>query len=170
MNILVVNDFSQLSYYYTGTICGLFAGESNPSLQYILNRYKAWRTGAKVHTHYHIPGYAPIDLMLSQIGTRSMISASWTPPPAPPSNGYRITVDSEDFSAGIDTMSSSQNISVSFGVHTIRVQSRSIHFPGGIATMDITVIGNGHVHNTIIFIRFVCFKLTYHQKKSCHHH
>ncbi len=59
------------------------------------------------------------------------ITVSWTPPLAPPSNGYRITVDSEDFSAGIDTMSSSQEISVSLGV-------RSIHFPGGIATRDIT--------------------------------
>ncbi len=38
-------------------------------------------------------------------------------------------------------MSSSRVISVSLGVHTIRVQSRSIHFPGGIAAMDITVLG-----------------------------
>ncbi len=81
--------------------------------------------------------------MLRQISTSGMISVSWTPPPAPPSNGYRITVDSEDFSSGIDTMSSSQDISVSLGVHTIRVQSHSIHFPGGIVAMDITVFGKG---------------------------
>ncbi len=87
-------------------------------------------------------GSAPINFILSQISTSGMISVSWTPPPAPPSNGYRITVDSEDFSSGIDTTLSYQNISVSFGVHTIRVQSRSIHFPGGIAAMDITVLGN----------------------------
>ncbi len=82
-----------------------------------------------------------MDLLLSQISTGGMISVSWTPPPAPPSNGYQITVDSVDFSAGIDTMLHSQNISVSLGMHTIRVQSSSIHFPGGIAAMDITVIG-----------------------------
>ncbi len=79
--------------------------------------------------------------MLSQISADGMISASWTPPPAPPSNGYRITVDSEDFSGGIDTMLSSQTTTLPFGMHTIRVQSRSIHFPGGIAVMDITVLG-----------------------------
>ncbi len=79
--------------------------------------------------------------MLSQISATGMISASWTPPLAPPSNGYRITVDSEDFSTGMDTTSSSQDIPVAFGMHTIRVQSRSIHFPGGIAAMDITVLG-----------------------------
>ena len=67
-----------------------------------------------------------------------MVTVSWTPPPAPPSEGYRITVDSEDFSTGIDTMSSSRDISVPLGVRTIRVQSRSIHFPGGIA---INVLG-----------------------------
>ncbi len=89
-----------------------------------------------------IIGSAPIDLMLSQISATGMISVSWTPPPAPPSNGYRITANSEDFSAGIDTMSSSQTTSIPFGMHTIRVQSRSIHFPGGIAAMDITVLGN----------------------------
>ncbi len=74
--------------------------------------------------------------MINQIGL-GMISVSWTPPPAPPSNGYR---DSEDFSAGagIDTMSTSQNLSVSPGVHTIRVH---IHLPGRIAAMDITVLG-----------------------------
>ncbi len=78
--------------------------------------------------------------MLSQISADGMISASWTPPPAPPSTGYRITVDSEDFSGGIDTMLSSQTTSLPFGMHTIRVQSRSMHFPGGIAAMDITVL------------------------------
>ncbi len=80
---------------------------------------------------------------MNQISASGIISVSWTPPPAPPSNGYRIKVDSEDFSSGIDTMSSSQDISVSLGVHTIRVQSRSIHLPGGIAEMDITVLGKG---------------------------
>ncbi len=65
-------------------------------------------------------GSAPSNLELNQTDI-DMITVSWTPPPAPPSNGYRITVDSEDFSAGIYTMSSSQNISVSLGVHTIRV-------------------------------------------------
>ncbi len=76
--------------------------------------------------------------MLSQISDNGIISVSWTPPPAPPSDGYRITVDSN---YDIDTMSSSRVISVTLGVHAIRVQSRSIHFPGGIAAMDITVLG-----------------------------
>ena len=42
-------------------------------------------------------------VLLSQISADGMISVSWTPPPAPPSNGYRITVDSN---YDIDTMSS----------------------------------------------------------------
>ena len=79
--------------------------------------------------------------MLDQISLE-MITVSWDSPPAPPSNGYRITVDSE---TGIDTMSSSRDISVSLGMHTIRVQSRSIHFPGGIVTVDINVLGKGNV-------------------------
>ncbi len=83
-------------------------------------------------------GSAPIDLVLSQISAVGMIYVSWTPPPAPPSNGYQITVDSDN---DMDTKSSSQEITVALGVHTIRVQSRSIHFPGGIAAMDITVLG-----------------------------
>ncbi len=87
-----------------------------------------------------------------------MISVSWTPPPAPPSNGYRITVDSEYFSSGIDTMSSSQNISVSLGVHTIRVQSHSIHFPGGIAEMDIIVLGKGVALSDCVDRCSYCFR------------
>ncbi len=86
-------------------------------------------------------GSAPVDLMLNQISADGMISVSWTPPPAPPSNGYRMTVNSEDFSGGIDTMLSSQTTSLPFGMHTIRVQSLSIHFPGRNAAMDITVLG-----------------------------
>ena len=70
-----------------------------------------------------------------------MVTVSWTPPPAPPSNGYRITVDSEDFSSGIDTMSSSQDITVQPGVHIIRVlpQYSSLHFPGEVAELEVTV-------------------------------
>ncbi len=83
-------------------------------------------------------GSAPVDLMLRQISADGMISVSWTPPPAPPINGYRITVDLNN---DVDTMSSSQVIPVTLGTLTIRVQSLSIHFPGGIATMDITVLG-----------------------------
>ncbi len=79
--------------------------------------------------------------MSTQISANGIIFVSWNPPPAPPSNGYRITVDSEDFSSGIDIMSSSLTSTLPFGMHTIRVQSWSIHFPGGIAAMDITVLG-----------------------------
>ncbi len=87
-------------------------------------------------------GSAPVDLMLNQTSATGMISVSWTPPPAPPSDGYLITVDPEGSSFDISgSMSSSQDIPVSFGMRTIRVQSRSIHFPGGIAAMDITVLG-----------------------------
>ncbi len=100
-------------------------------------------------------GSAPINLELNQ-NDIDMITASWTPPPAPPSNGYRITVDSEDFSAGIDTMSSSQTISVSPGVHTIRVQSRSIHFPGEIAARNITVLGINVTNNNILLATTIC--------------
>ncbi len=79
--------------------------------------------------------------MYSQISFNA-ITLSWTPPLAPPSNGYQIAVDMENFDSV--TMSSSENISVSLGVHTIRVQSRSIHFTGRIATIEVTVQGNGH--------------------------
>ncbi len=109
--------------------------------------------------------------MLSQISTGGMISVSWTPPPAPPSNGYRITVDSEDFNSGIDIMSSSQNISVSFGVHTIRVQSRSIHFPGGIAAIDITVLGKGDNKCSIFHVRTLhSYTLDNLRTSRKHHH
>ncbi len=103
-------------------------------------------------------GSAPIDFMLRQISASGIVSVSWTPPPAPPSTGYRMTVNSEDFSGGIDTMSSSQDISVSFGVHTIRVQSRSIHFPGGIAAMDITVLGKGVALTCCVDRYLYCFR------------
>ena len=86
-----------------------------------------------------------------------MVTVSWTPPPAPPSDGYQITVDSTNFSAGIDTMSSSQDISVPLGVRTIRVQSRSIHFPGGISTMDINVLGKGNVVLMYYLLRLLLF-------------
>ncbi len=87
-------------------------------------------------------GSAPVDLMLSQISADGMVSVSWTPPPAPPSDGYLITVDQEGSSFDISgSMSSSRDISVSFGMHTIRVQSHSIHYPGGNSQMDITVLG-----------------------------
>ncbi len=86
-------------------------------------------------------GSAPVDLMLSQISADGMISVSWTPPPAPPSNGYRITVDSDN----MDTTSSSQVIPVTLGTRTISVQSLSIHFPGEIAAMDITVLGKSYI-------------------------
>ncbi len=83
-------------------------------------------------------GSAPVDLMLSQISATGMISVSWTPPLAPPSNGYRITVDLNN---DVDTMLSSQVIPVTLGTRTISVQSLSIHFPGENAAMDITVLG-----------------------------
>ncbi len=87
-------------------------------------------------------GSAPVDLMLRQISADGMVSVSWTPPPAPPSNGYLITVDPEGSNSDIDAMmSSSRDITVAFGMHTIRVQSRSRHFPGGVAAMDISVLG-----------------------------
>ncbi len=98
--------------------------------------------------------------MLSQISTSGMISVSWTPPPAPPSDGYLITVDLEDFSDGIDTMSSSQDISVSFGVHTIRVLSCSLdfQFPEGIVAMDITVLGKRANYSNNNSIEYYCFR------------
>ncbi len=109
---------------------------------------------------YYSIGSAPINLELNQTDI-DRITASWTPPPAPPSKGYRITVDSEDFSAGIDTMSSSQTISVLPGVHTIRVQSRSIHYPGENAARNITVLGI-NVTNNIIYNNFVLAKRAPH--------
>ena len=72
---------------------------------------------------------------------------SWTPPPPPPSMGYRITIDSTDFSAGLDAASSatSHTFSPQPGVHSIRMRSNSQHYPSEIVgPVDVTVKGNNN--------------------------
>ena len=70
---------------------------------------------------------------------------SWTAPFPPPSMGYRITIDSTDFSAGIDVASSatSHTISLQSGVHNIRMRGLSQHYPSEtVGPVEVTVKGN----------------------------
>ena len=87
---------------------------------------------------------APTNLAAIQDGINGLIS--WTTSSPPPSMGYRITVDSTNFSAGIDVTNSSatsHTISLQPGVHNIRMRSLSQHYPSEIVgPVDITVKGN----------------------------
>ena len=92
--------------------------------------------------HADAPG-APTNLTAQQNGINSVL-VSWTAPSPPPSMGYRITVDSTDFSAGIDVASSttSHTISLHPGVHDIRMRALSQHYPSEIVgPEEVTVKG-----------------------------
>ena len=64
-------------------------------------------------------GQAPTNLMVRQIGIRR-VRVSWTPPPNPPRNGYRITT-SESFSAGITVASTASGHEVSHAPGTVMI-------------------------------------------------
>ena len=86
---------------------------------------------------------APANLATIQDGINELVS--WIAPSPPPSMGYRITVDSTDFSAGIDVSNSSatsHTISLQPGVHNIRIRALSQHYPSEIVgPVEVTVKG-----------------------------
>ena len=87
-----------------------------------------------------------------------IVLVSWTAPSPPPRVGYRITIDSTDFSAGIDVASSSTShtISLTPGVHSIRMRALSQHYPSEIVGLvEVTVKGTLY---SCIFSTFHCGK------------
>ena len=90
-----------------------------------------------------ILGTTPTNLNVSQNGIGTVL-VSWTPPSPPPNMGYQITINSADFSDGINVTSSatSRTISLAPGVHSIRMRSLSQHYPSEIMTEEVTVKGN----------------------------
>ena len=68
----------------------------------------------------------------AQVGFNTVL-VSWTPPPAPPSGGYRITVEAVNGVAASYTatsQSSSYNVTVGgAGVYSVELVGLSQHFP-----------------------------------------
>lgn len=90
-----------------------------------------------------ILGEAPSDV--TAVSTEpERVQVSWTPPSAPPGNGYQIT--SLDFdrrtSITVNVSRSPHTIEVAPGFHIIQVRSLSQHYPGRTAEkISISVIG-----------------------------
>ena len=82
--------------------------------------------------------------MVRQNGVGTVL-VFWTAPSPPPSMGYRITIDSEDFSAGLDVASSATSYTILLqpGVHSIRMRALSQYYPSEIVgPVEVTVKGN----------------------------
>ena len=72
------------------------------------------------------------------------VLVSWTAPYPPPSMGYRIAINSTDFSVGLDvaSLATSRIIILQPGVHSIRLRALSLHYPSEIVgPVYITVKG-----------------------------
>lgn len=71
------------------------------------------------------------------------VAISWTTPSPPPSQGYRITVDSTDISTGIDVLTSPHIITFQQpSIHAFRLVAKSQHFPSEIVgPVEVTVSG-----------------------------
>ena len=118
-------------------------------------------------------GATPTNLMVRQNEITSVL-VSWTAPSTPPSMGYRITTDSEDFSAGIDVTSSATShiITLQPGVRSIRMRANSQHYPSEIVgPVEITVKGTF----CVILLHIQHFSLWYiiiqtSQHQLSHHH
>ena len=112
-------------------------------------------------------GSTPTNLMVRQNGIGTAL-VSWTAPSPPPSMGYRITIDSTDFSAGLDVASSttSHTISLQPGVHSIRMRAHSQHYPSEIVgPVEVTVKGTFSVY----FCTFYCGTLLYRLPSTNYH-
>ena len=84
-------------------------------------------------------GEPPTGLMAVQIG-HDIVEISWTVPTVPPiGGGYRITIDQNI----VDTIafSSPHILTVTPGVHSVRVMSRSSHYPGMMAEIQFIMKG-----------------------------
>lgn len=81
--------------------------------------------------------------MAIQSGIRT-VTVSWTAPPSPPSRGYRITINSTDFSSGVDVTETITLLLLDPGTHSIRIRSLSEHFPSDVVgPVEVTVLGKG---------------------------
>ena len=67
-----------------------------------LFKSSSYELGFDIHA-----GKAPTNLMVRQIGI-STVRVSWTPPPNPPRDGYRISTTS-DFGTGISVVSTASS-------------------------------------------------------------
>ena len=108
------------------------------------------------------------NLIVRQNGINSAL-VSWTAPSPPPSMGYRITIDSTDFSAGIDLSSpaTSRTILLIPGVHSIRMRTNSQHYPSEIVgPAEVTVKGTLY---SCIFSTFHCGTLLYRLPSTNYH-
>ena len=92
---------------------------------------------------FYCAGSVPTNLTAQQNGINSVL-VSWTAPSPSPSMGYRIRIDSTEFSADINVTSSatSRTISLQPGVHNIRIRASSLHYPSDdVETVAVTVKG-----------------------------
>ncbi len=84
-------------------------------------------------------GGAPTNITTRQIGL-GMVLVSWTVPPAPPSRGYRITVD--NVNENINSSSSHTITGLQLGMHNIFVMSLSQHLPSeAVGPVEVVVRG-----------------------------
>ena len=76
------------------------------------------------------------------------VAVSWTAPSPPPSQGYRIIVDSTDTSTGTDVIQSPLNIALQqHGVHSIRLVALPVHMRSEVVgPVEVTVRGEGELH------------------------
>ena len=80
-------------------------------------------------------------LMAEQTALATVL-VTWTAPSPAPSGGYQVTVASA--SIRDTTLGTAHTVSISqAGVHTIQVQSLSQHYPGEVASVAVTVRGEG---------------------------
>ena len=72
------------------------------------------------------------------------VAVSWTAPSPPPSQGYRIIVDSTDTSTGVDVQQSPHTITLQPGVHSIRLVALPVHMRSEVVgPVEVTVRGEG---------------------------
>jgi len=72
-----------------------------------------------------------------------IVRVSWTSPPAPPGNGYRITtVERSSVNVTVpSSMATSADITVAPGTYRFQVISLSQHLPGQTATTSPVAVG-----------------------------
>ena len=86
-----------------------------------------------------IVGAAPIGLQVEAIGPLQM-RVSWTPPSAPPTVGYRISVNPGRVTVFVSDSTSHTLEVAEPGVYDVIVTSLSSHLPGGtVGPVQVTV-------------------------------
>jgi hypothetical protein len=87
----------------------------------------------------YIGGDRVIDLLAEQTDLATVL-VTWTAPSPAPSRGYRVSVTSANISETATGTSHTVTISQP-GVHTIQVQSLSLHYPSEAVSVEATVRG-----------------------------